>query len=694
VKSEIKIRDAAIPREIEFIASKYPGAYVVGGAVRDLLLGKMSRDIDLAIPGNLQKAAKELASAFSAPYFVLDSERQVFRIVLQKTDEWYLDISPLRGDIKSDLLQRDFSVDAMAVPVAEWPGARRIIDPAGGVQDLKEKTVRMISPGVFKEDPLRLYRAFRIASRIEGEIEKETLSQIRKNVALISSVAGERIRDELFFILAHPHSAGRLDDIYSAGLFDATFSELAVFSDRNDNYYHKGGLWEHSLETLRKFEDKVLAGNFERFAEFRSDLNKYFDRRTIILTKMACLLHDIGKPESASRVSGRLRFFGHERIGSFLSRNIMRKLKSSRSDIKFVSDVVYHHMRPSNMSARSTERAFYRFFRSFSSSAHLAAVFTAFCDRYSYETAPGRFAEMVNQENFTEKILRVYFREKKIDRPPLLNGNDVMAALGIPPGRIVGRIIEAVEEARASEKIRTKEEAVQYAKEIRESVPLTDVTVIVPAYNEEATIAEVLDKLKSFPASWELIVVDDGSSDRTAEIASRYKSRLLRNGTNLGKGAALRAGIAAARGKYIAVQDADTEYDSLQLKALAEQALKEDADAVYGSRFLQKNPVMYVNFFLGNRLVSAFISALFFSRVTDAYTCYKVVRADILKSFNLRSRGFEIEAEITSRLLKNGSRIAEMPIDYKPRSKEDGKKIRALDGLKAMLEALRVRFSR
>ncbi|MCD6311514.1 MAG: glycosyltransferase [Elusimicrobia bacterium] len=679
--------------EIKLIAEKYPDSYIVGGAVRDLLLGKVSRDIDFVIPGNLPKAAKELSDLFSAPYFVLDSERQVFRIVLKKTHEWYLDLSPLRGDIKSDLLKRDFTVDAIALPAAEWSKPKHYADPTGGIKDLKEKTIRMISPNVFKEDPLRLYRAFRIASRIEGNIEPATLSRIKENVSLISSSAGERIRDELFFILANSRSAGRLDEIYKAGLFDATFSEFAAFRDRPDNYFHEGGLWEHSLETVRKFEEKVLAGNFERFSEFSADLNKYFDRRRIVLTKMACLLHDIGKPEAASRSSGRLRFFGHERIGSFLSRNIMRKLKSSRNDMKFVSDVVYHHMRPSNMSARSTERAFYRFFRAFSSSAHIAAVFTAFCDRYSYETAPGRFAEMVNQENFTEKILRVYFREKKIDRPPLLSGNDVMAELGISPGRLVGRIIDAVEEARASGNVKTKEEAVKYAEEIKDSVPLMDVSVIVPAYNEEATIAGVLEKLKSLPGSWETIIVDDGSEDKTAEIAARYKVMVIKQEQNKGKGAALRAGIALARGKYIAVQDADTEYDSLQLKGLAEYALKEDLDAVYGSRFLKKNPVRYLRYFLGNSFVSMFISAVFMSRVTDTYTCYKIVRAELLRLYNLRSCGFEIEAEITSRLLKNGVKIIEMPIDYSPRSKEDGKKIRPLDGIKALIEALRVRFS-
>jgi len=589
--------------ELKLIAEKYPGSYIVGGAVRDLLMGRVSRDIDLVIPGNLPKAVKELSNIFSAPYFVLDSERQVFRIVLQKAHEWYLDISPLRGDIKSDLLKRDFTVDAVAVGVSEWSEPKHYLDPTGGIKDLKAKIIRMISPDVFKEDPLRLYRAFRIASRIGGKIDPGTLCQIKKNVSLISSSAGERIRDEIFFILADPQSAGRLDEIYSAGLFDATFSEFAAFSDRSDNYYHKGGLWEHSLETVRKFEEKVMAENFKRFPEFREDLNKYFDRRRIILTKISCLLHDIGKPEAASRVSGRLRFFGHERIGSFLARNIMRKLKSSKNDMKFVSEAVYHHMRPSNMSASSTERAFYRFFRAFSSSAHIAAVFTAFCDRYSYETAPGRFAEMVNQEKFTEKILRVYFREKKINRPPLLSGHDIMTQLGIPAGRLVGRIIEAVEEARAAEKIKTKEEAVEYAKEIKDRVPLLDVSVLIPAYNEEAGIAKVLEKLKGLPGSWEALVVDDGSVDRTAEIAARYKVSVISHKKNMGKGAALISGIARARGKYIAVQDADLEYDFSQLRGIVEYAMKEELDAVYGSRFLKKNPVLYMNYFLGNRFV-------------------------------------------------------------------------------------------
>jgi len=241
--------------EMKIIADKFPDSYIVGGAVRDLLMGQISRDIDLVLPGNLPKAAKELSDIFSAPYFVLDSERQVFRIVLKKNHEWYLDLSPLRGDIKSDLLKRDFTVDAIALPSSEWGNPKHYLDPTGGIKDLKEKTIRMISPSVFKEDSLRLYRAFRIASRIGGEIEPATLARIKKDVALISSSAGERIREELFFILEDPSSAGRLDEIYKAGLFDATFSEFAAFRDRSDNYYHKGGLWEHSLETVRKFED-------------------------------------------------------------------------------------------------------------------------------------------------------------------------------------------------------------------------------------------------------------------------------------------------------------------------------------------------------------------------------------------------------------------------------------------------------
>ncbi len=684
-----------ITGELNLISEQNPGAFLVGGFVRNALSGKISRDVDIVVSGDVSGISRSFSNAVSGAWFPLDEERNVYRVVLKKENEWFFDFAPRRGgDIKSDLLERDFTVDAIALPVKEWENPRSFIDPTGGIADLKERVVKMVSGVVFKDDPLRLFRAFRIASQIDGRICEETLAQIRKDAPLISGVSGERIRDELYRILEAEGAAEWCDKIFETGLFHFSFPEFAAFDDTRDHYFHKGGLWEHSFETLKKFEEKFLSDDFGRFPEFSDDLKKYFDQRKIILTKIGCLIHDIGKPSTASTATGRLRFFGHERAGSFLARNIMRRIKASRQDIRFVSDIVFSHMRPSNLSTASSRKAFFRFFKAFATDAHIATVFTALCDRYSYESVSASPVEIAGQEAFTKKILEAFYRQEKIEKKrPLLNGDEVMVLLKIRPGRLVGLILEEIRAAEVCGKVKSKEDAEAFAKKIKDEVPLKEATIIIPAFNEEKTLGEVLKKVSKIPGSWEVLVVDDGSRDKTSEVAGKFNVRVIKHKENMGKGAAIRTAVKEARGKYIAIQDADGEYDFSELRNIMEDAIKEDLPAVYGSRFLRKNPVRYFGYFIGNYLVSLFISALFFRRVTDSYTCYKIVASKILRSFPLFSKGFEIEAEVTSRLLKKGIKITEVPINYKPRTVSEGKKIRPLDGLKAIITALRVRFA-
>ena len=673
-----------------------PDAYLVGGCVRDAVVGKVSYDIDIAVRGDCEKISRAAASAISGSWFALDEARKIFRVVLKKENEWCFDFTPIFSDIKSDLLKRDFTVDAIAVPLGEWRNPKNFIDPAGGIADIRDKIIRMTNPGIFIKDPLRLYRAFRIAALLNGRISEDTVKAIRAGVSLIKSVSGERIRCELYKILETENSALWLDEIYRTKLFHETFGEFTAFDDTAEHYYHRGGLWEHSLVTLRKFEEEVITAGFAKFPEFRKELNEYFTREKIILTKLACLFHDLGKPESASSISGRLRFFGHEKLGSFLARNIMRRLKASRRDTEFVSEIVYSHMRPSNLSVSSSRRAFNRFFRAFKSDAHIAAIFTAYCDRHSYESVNPQPAGMLMQEEFTKNILRAYYsHEESSKKPALVNGNELMRKLNIGPGPLVGILLEEINDAVAAGGINSKETALALAQELKDKIPVMDATIIVPAFNEEKTIGGVLRKFSRIPRSWEVIVVDDGSRDKTAEIAKRFEKsgniRVISHEKNAGKGRALRTGILNARGRYIAVQDADAEYDFGDLRGIIEFAVKNDFEVVYGSRFLKKNPVRYLKYYLGNRIVSLFISLLFMSKVTDSYTCYKVVRADILKGFELKAMGFEIEAEITSKLLLRGIKINEVPIKYTPRTKAEGKKIKPLDGLKAILTAVRIR---
>lgn len=220
-------------------------------------------------------------------------------------------------------------------------------------------------------------------------------------------------------------------------------------------------------------------------------------------------------------------------------------------------------------------------------------------------------------------------------------------------------------------------------------------SIIVPVYNEVKTIRSVLDYIAGLKIEKEIIVVDDGSTDGTSRILNAYNNPLvsvLHHKKNTGKGSAIITGVKAATGEVVAIQDADLEYKPDELVKLAEPILNNEADVVFGSRFLKKNPYKYLRFYLGNKFMSSVISIIVGKRITDTYTCYKLFRKDIIKSFPLRSRGFEIEAEFSVRVARGDYRFKEMPISYEPRSIEEGKKINWRDAVKGILTAVKIRF--
>jgi len=221
------------------------------------------------------------------------------------------------------------------------------------------------------------------------------------------------------------------------------------------------------------------------------------------------------------------------------------------------------------------------------------------------------------------------------------------------------------------------------------------VSVIVPAYNEATTIDAVIQRLRQVPIKLEIIAVDDASTDGTGAILERVARQgavdhLIRLPVNQGKGAALRAGIAVATGHVVVAQDADLEYDPLELPALLEPIRSGKADAVYGSRF-QGGPhrVLFFWHSVGNRVLTLLSNMLTDLNLTDVETCYKLVRADLLKSLPLVSNRFGIEVELTARLAQAGARIWELPISYAGRTYNEGKKITWHDGVAALVHLVR-----
>lgn len=225
-------------------------------------------------------------------------------------------------------------------------------------------------------------------------------------------------------------------------------------------------------------------------------------------------------------------------------------------------------------------------------------------------------------------------------------------------------------------------------------------SIIMPVYNERNTIKESIEQVLKIPLELEreLIIVDDGSTDGTREIlqqmAQMYNDTiyLLLHECNLGKGKAVRTGIANASGDFIVIQDADLEYDPKDYPVLLEPILAGKADVVYGSRFLGIHRCFMFWHYLGNKIISGLINVLFNNMLTDIETCYKMFKADLIKSIPLKSNDFKIEVEITAKILKRNYRIYEVPISYHGRTYEEGKKIGWVDGVKAIMAIIKYRF--
>lgn len=229
--------------------------------------------------------------------------------------------------------------------------------------------------------------------------------------------------------------------------------------------------------------------------------------------------------------------------------------------------------------------------------------------------------------------------------------------------------------------------------------PLEDplLSVVMPVYNEKATVEEIVDRVLSVPVRIELIAVDDASTDGSREIleglAKEKGFRVLAQEKNQGKGAAVRRGIDAATGDVIVVQDADLEYSPEEYPDLLDLIVKGKADAVFGSRFIGRHRCFLFTHYLANLFLNLVTNILYNTTMTDMETCFKAIRAEILKDMDLKSNRFGIEPEITAKLFKRGARVYEVPITYEGRDYSEGKKITWKDGFPALWNLIKFRFT-
>ena len=478
-------------------------SYLIGGFVRDMLLGRDTADIDIAVAANALEIAPKVASALGGKYILLDEVNGVGRVVLVSKGiapaevKWELDFPTLKGDIEQDLAQRDFTIDAMAFELekivlsderSKKPGKRDevtvrlpgLIDTFKGWDDLHQGVLRAVGDTVFKADSVRLLRAVRLAAELRFSIDSETEALIRRYCHLISGVAGERVREELLRILAIPQAGQLLAYLDELGLLTAMIPELAQAKGVEQPLNHFWDVFDHSIQVvaavdflLRQGTSEYASGEVLAAVPWSAVLSQHFDREVSSgstrrsLLKLAALLHDIAKPQTkVIAENGRARFLGHPREGAAIAADILERLRFSSKEIKLVELMVEHHLRPGQMSHYEfpTRRAVYRYFRD-TGEAGIDILFLSLADHLATKGPQLDLAHWQEHARVVEYVLARYLEEESSIVPPkLIDGHDLIDIFGLHSGPEVGKLLEAVHEAQAIGEVTTREEALAYIR--------------------------------------------------------------------------------------------------------------------------------------------------------------------------------------------------------------------------------------
>ncbi len=455
--------------------NKKTGIWLVGGFLRDVALGRIDDlyDFDFCVEKNVLPLVKLFSKRINSKFIVLDEGEGAYRVILKKNSRIYTyDFTLIRaGSIREDLNLRDFTINTLAFDL--FGPEQEILDYFGGLSDIRNKIIKSPEEEVLRNDPLRILRGFSFMVNYGFNIATSTKKAMVKYKKLIDNVSRERVNEELFKIFASLHSYQALKLMDDLRIIDEVIPQITKMREVHQGGYHHLDVWGHSLETLKEFEllyQKYITRNKEILNYLNEPLAENRPRAEII--KLACILHDIGKPIAKNKKGKRTIFHTHEKIGRDIAEIVAKTLKVSFREKEVLKKLIFWHLRPGYLADQitPTKKAIYHFFRD-TEEEGVAVILLSLSDWRATRGPLTDLKKRKRHEKIMLGLVDTYFKEKKKKPlPKLVNGYDIMRKFNLKPSALVGEILKKIKEEQVLGKVETKAEAYEVAKRIVQSI--------------------------------------------------------------------------------------------------------------------------------------------------------------------------------------------------------------------------------
>lgn len=460
--------------------------YLVGGAVRDAILGQEINDLDFALPEDPTTLVKKLAKRLKVGYFVLDDDRHTARLLYQDRhgDPLSIDFAQFTGSsLDADLRNRDFRVNAIVVSIHD---PHTLIDPLNGKGDLQAGLLQPCSNHALLDDPLRVLRGIRLSWQLGLKYSFSLKEMMLAASDHLPRISFERQRDEMFKILDRPHPGSAVSDCFSFKVFNTLLPPLSEIEGIPASHPHVLSLFNHTLKAVEYCDclihalisgerpgmsdqwwvDEAVSG----LGTFSEEIKTYFQeeitpgrsKQNLIL--LGALLQDIGKPSTLTKgEDGRSHYYGHEKVSAGMAWELGKRMMLSNAESEWLRKLVLYHMCPvpfMHSEKLPAKRAIHRFFKD-TGSTGIAVVILSLADKLATYGETIEMSKWQHEVNISRVLMSSWWVDQNsvVSPPPLLNGNDIQALFGLAPGKRIGTLLTALTEAQACGEVRTKEEA-------------------------------------------------------------------------------------------------------------------------------------------------------------------------------------------------------------------------------------------